>query len=93
MVPQIKDNYLFPLQEHTFGSLLTQITPATPFVVGILLTIGWMLLSCCVRFICCKKDVSEMKVEDLVVIEGLDPFFSSLKSGDREFWFREEVVA
>ena len=29
----------------------------------------------------------------MVVIEGLDPFFSSLKSGDREFWFREEVVA
>lgn len=57
------------------------------------MTIGWLLLGCCVRFICCKKDDSEQAIENIVVIEGLDPFFSSLKSGDREFWFREEVVS
>lgn len=45
----------------------------------------------CAQKICCKSE--EQDISDLVVIEGLDPFFSALKSGDREFWFREEVVA
>jgi len=29
----------------------------------------------------------------MVVVEGLEPFYSVLKNKDREFWFREEVVA
>ncbi len=29
----------------------------------------------------------------MVTLESLDPFFSVLKNKDREFWFREEIVA
>ena len=31
------------------------------------------------------------KLEETIVIESLDPFFSMLKNKDREFWFREEI--
>jgi len=29
----------------------------------------------------------------MTIVEGLPHFFSVLKNKDREFWFREEVVA
>lgn len=93
VVPQILDNYLYPLNEHQFGDLLTQATPGTPFVVGAILYIIWRLMKCCGSRLCCKGDETEVTLENMVVIEGLDPFFASMKSGDREFWFREEVVA
>ena len=61
-------------------------------MAAILVVIGYYIFGFCIRKICCRNQGVE-DIEDMVVIEGLDPFFSSLKSGDREFWFREEVVA
>ena len=39
----------------------------------------------------CKTD--QIEAQDMTIVEGLPHFFSVLKSKDREFWFREEVVA
>ena len=91
MVPTITDNYLYPLQEHTFDDLVRQITPGTPFLAAILILLGYAVLGFCARTCCCRKEGGD--VSNWVVIEGLNPFYSALKSGDREFWFREEVVA
>ena len=91
VVPVIKDNYLYPLQEHTFASLFNQMTPASPFVAYILIFVLLVLLAVCSK--CCGKDDGSAGVNDLVVTENLPPFFSVLKNKDREFWFREEIVA
>ena len=40
---------------------------------------------------CCQND--KVDASDMTIIEGLPHFFSVLKNKDREFWFREEVVA
>mmetsp|Transcript_18668 Transcript_18668/g.25200 ORF Transcript_18668/g.25200 Transcript_18668/m.25200 type:complete len:113 (-) Transcript_18668:346-684(-) len=37
---------------------------------------------------CCRKGLS---VKDMVTVEVLEPFYSMLKTKDREFWFNEEV--
>ena len=39
----------------------------------------------------CKNN--EVEAADMTIVEGLPHFFSVLKNKDREFWFREEVVA
>ena len=39
-----------------------------------------------------RGDDGRIEVEDVVVIEALEPFFTMLKNKDREFWFREELV-
>lgn len=32
-------------------------------------------------------------IDELTVVEALDPFYAAIKNKDREFWFEEEVVA
>ena len=47
----------------------------------------------CARYVCCRDKNWEADALSEPMVESLAPFYSSLKSGDREFWFREEVVA
>ena len=66
----------------------TQITPATPFLIWLLGFIVIQIFKYCWRKF---REKPETSISDVVVIEGLDPFYSMLKTKDREFWFREEV--
>ena len=54
VVPEIKDNYLYPLTQHQFTDLVDDITPATPFVI--LIGIGVIGLVIKVFGMCCKGD-------------------------------------
>jgi len=93
-VPVTTDGYLYPLQEHQFSQLFSQLTPATPFVFYFFGGIVFYLIVNAYR--CFQKRLGIDKasqLEEFVTIEGLDPFFTVLKNKDREFWFREEMVA
>ena len=90
-VPVSNDGHLWPLNDHKFTQSFEQITPGTVFVCFIILSIVYAILWRCCR--CCRADKGEQGVEDMVILESLDPFYSVLKNKDREFWFREEVVA
>lgn len=77
---------LYPVQQHYFTQLFTQITPGSIFVLYL---IGLILVKLVTMINGCRsKGVS---VVDMVTIEVLDPFYSMIKTKDREFWFREEV--
>ena len=78
---------LYPVQQHYFTQLFTQITPGSIFVLYL---IGLILVKLVTMINGCRsKGVS---VVDMVTIEVLDPFYSMIKTKDREFWFREETV-
>ena len=91
VVPIITGENIYPLAQHKFSMWLTQITPATPFVIYVGIVLFTAVLGAVTR--CCTGASAKDKIEELVIVEGLGPFFSALKNIDREFWFREEIVA
>lgn len=91
MVPEMNNFALYPLMGHRLSQCFTQITPGTMFVIYILV----LLFLFTIRKLSgrCKANQSVKDlVEDLTVVEALEPFYSMLKTKDREFWFREEVT-
>ena len=78
---------LYPLQNHTLKQMFEQITPGTPFLILLLAFVFVKLLFACIR----RIRNNGASIESMVVVEALEPFYSMLKTKDREFWFREEV--
>ena len=90
-VPEIESFDLYPLNGHRFSQLFNQTTPGSPFVV-FFFCVALFIIMGVMKSCCCQRDDGETEIEDLVVIESLEPFFSMLNNKDREFWFREETV-
>ena len=91
-VPYLDSHSVNPIYGHKIADLFSQVTPASPFVWG---AIGGIIYVSIVTFRrkCCNNDTGKENIDDLVILESLQPFFSMLKDVDRDFWFREEKVA
>ena len=88
-IPIIRNDALFPQQEHFFAQLVQQVTPATVFIVFLAGLLVANIFSFLKKLIKRGKNSENKKP----LKENLPPFFNSLKLLDREFWFREELIS
>lgn len=85
VVPLVEGPYVNPLQGHTFSQLFTQITPGTPFLTYVIISLIVIILGGASYY--CRSSKDKTNATDIVILESLDPFFSIVKKMDRAFWF------
>lgn len=95
VVPRINAEFYPPTNHQFIADSFSQITPATPFfilVVLLVLTTLYRYTRSWIQGKYYREESLEEQIKDMVPVQNLDSFFRVLKDKVIENWVKEEVV-
>ena len=81
---------LYNLADHKFVYFLTQLTPATPFVIIAVAAIIFLVVRPCYRTMRQRLFADTKEIKEMMLDQDIDPFFEVLKQKQRDYWIQEE---